>query len=114
MHTFKNSDSTKVLEVMEQNWETVMKAKPIRTFFNADGTYNSEHHNLNDSIVYNPAGKWNVVGDSLFMRDTFPQKGLAYKYRITLDSDIAEFRGVEDFDQDGNKDDEYYGSQRKQ
>lgn len=99
---------------MEHNWETAMKAKPIRTFFKADGTYNSEHRNLNDSIVYNPAGKWSIVGDSLFMMDTFPQEGLSYKYKIKIDGNIAEFRGVEDFDSDGNKDDEYYGSQRKQ
>jgi len=114
MHTFKSSDSTKVLELNEKDWENVMQVRPIRTFFKADGTYNSEHRNLNDSIIYNPAGKWNIAGDSLFMTDTFPQKGLSYKYKIAIDGNIAEFKGEEDFDQDGVKDDEYYGSQKKQ
>ncbi|MDZ4844868.1 MAG: hypothetical protein SH857_04885 [Chitinophagales bacterium] len=114
LHTFKNSDSTKVLEVRESEWETVMQSKPIRTFFKADGTYNSEHRNLEDSIVYNPAGKWRIAGDSLFITDTFPKNGISYTYKISIDNDIAEFKGGEDFDQDGFKDDEYYGSQRRQ
>jgi hypothetical protein len=114
MHTFKNTDSTRVLEVDEANWERMMSSKPIRTFFKADGTYNSEHRNLNDSMVYNPAGRWSLTGDSLFMTDTFPQRGVSYRYKILLKDNIVEFWGVEDFDQDGTKDDNYYGTQQKQ
>lgn len=114
MNTYQNSDSTKVLEVEEADWEKVMQAKPIRTFFRQDGTYNSEHRNLNDSIIYNPAGRWTMTGDSLYMTDTFPKRGVSYKYRILLTGDLLEFRGYEDFDQDGMKDDIYHGTQRKQ
>lgn len=114
MNTYQNSDSTKVLEVEEADWERVMQVKPIRTFFRQDGTYNSEHRDLNDSIVYNPAGRWTLNGDSLYMTDTFPQKGVSYKYKILVHGDILEFSGYEDFDQDGMKDDVYLGTQRKQ
>jgi hypothetical protein len=113
MRTYKNADSTRMLEVNENNWEQVMKIKPIRTFFWYDGTYNSEHRDLRDSIFYNPAGKWTLRADTLEMTDTFPKAGLRYKYRITVNGNMAEFSGVEDLDGDGKKDDLYYGTQRR-
>jgi|GEM_PF-650455 len=114
MESFRNSDSTKIIEVDESNWEEKLKAKTVRTFFREDGTYNSEHRDLNDSIFYNPAGKWRIEGDSLYMTDTFPEKGISYTYWLQVNDSIAEFRGLEDFDQDGNIDDQYIGRQRRQ
>lgn len=114
LHSYQNADSTKVMEVHEAEWEHVMAAKPIRTFFNTDGTYRTEHRNLNDSIVYNPAGNWRIAGDSLFMSDTFPQKKTDYRFQISISSDLAEFKERQDFDGDGMRDDEYFGRQRKQ
>lgn len=122
MQTINNTDSASTLEVTEANWEQVLKIRTIQTFFKADGTYNSVHTNLNDSVIYNPAGKWSVTGDSIIMTDTFPQAGISYKYRLSIREQntngkqelLAEFWGVEDFDQDGKKDDSYYGVQRKQ
>ena len=64
MFTHRNSDSTHVMEVTSANWEEKLKTQPVRTFFRSNGTYNSEHRNLKDSIFYNPAGYWKVVGDS--------------------------------------------------
>ena len=114
MPTYKNSDTSKTLEVDEQSWEQRLNGRTISTFFRQDGTYNSIHRDLKDSIVYNPAGLWRVAGDSLFMTDTFPQRGLTYKYKFAIENNIAEFWGIEDFDQDGKEDDQYYGRQRKQ
>lgn len=114
MPTYKNSDTSKTLEVDEQSWEQRLNGRTISTFFRQDGTYNSIHRDLKDSIVYNPAGLWRVAGDSLFMTDTFPQLGLTYKYKFAIENNIAEFWGIEDFDQDGKEDDQYYGRQRKQ
>ena len=114
MNSFKNSDTPRILEVNEANWEEKLKGKTIRTFYKQDGTYNSEHRNLKDSIVYNPAGRWMVSGDSLYMTDTFPKRGITYRYKFKITADIAEFWGIEDFDQDGREDDGYYGRQRKQ
>lgn len=117
MKTYKGTDSTKIMEVNEESWENTMGIRPIETHFNENGTYNSIHRNLHDSIIYNPAGKWFVKGDSLFMNDTFPEKGIGYKYRFVIttkdNETVVEFWGHEDFDQDGRKDDLYYGRQRK-
>ena len=121
MYTYNNTDSLKTMEVTEANWEKILNIKTIRTLYKENGSYNSEHKNLQDSIIYNPAGKWSIVGDTLIMTDTFPKKGLNYKYKLEIKENngvnkeiIAEFFGVEDFDQDGKIDDKYYGIQRKQ
>lgn len=111
--TFKNTDSSKVFEVNENNWEQVMGIRPVRTYYWSDGTYNSEHLNLQDSVFYNPAGRWILNGDSLYMNDTFPNKGHSYKYKVAIKGNMAEFWGLEDSDSDGNKDDHYYGTQRR-
>lgn len=113
MNTYKNSDSTVVLEVSEQNWEEKMNIKPIKTFFRADNSYNSEHYSLKDSLIYNPSGKWEIKGDTLNMWDTFPNKGLRYKYKLTITNNKAEFSGIEDCDNDGKADDNYFGTQKK-
>ena len=114
MFTHRNSDSTHVMEVTSANWEEKLKIQPVRTFFRSNGTYNSEHRNLKDSIFYNPAGYWKVVGDSIFMTDTFPKRGISYAYQLSITDNFATFRGVEDFDRDGKKDDAYMGVQKKQ
>jgi hypothetical protein len=113
LNSYKNSDSNHVLEVTEKNWERQMGIRPVRTYYWSDGTYNSEHLNLDDSVFYNPAGHWKLVGDSLYMNDTFPSRDARYAYRVVLNGDIAEFTGMEDCDNDGKKDDLYYGTQRK-
>ena len=110
----KNTDTTSVLEVTEATWQEQLKIQPIRTFFRSDGTFNSEHRNLNDSIVYNPAGKWFVRDNTLHMTDTFPKPGVTYKFKVDINDRIAEFRGLLDWDGDGKEDDEYIGRQRKQ
>ena len=114
MNTYKNSDSAVVLEVNEQNWEEKMNIKPIKTFFRADNSYNSEHYSLKDSLIYNPSGKWAIEGDTLHMWDTFPNKGLRYKYKLNITHNKAEFRGIEDCDSDGKADDNYFGTQKRQ
>ncbi|MBL7933672.1 MAG: hypothetical protein JNL60_17345, partial [Bacteroidia bacterium] len=46
MNSFRNSDSSKVFEVSEANWESRMNIRPIRTIFRNNHTYNTEHWNL--------------------------------------------------------------------
>lgn len=114
MNSYKDSDSSRVFEVNEANWEAKMNIQPIRTFFRKDGTYNSEHRNLADSMVYNPAGRWVVYGDTIVMTDTFPSIGQAYRYKVILKDSLVEFYGMEDSDRDGKNDDNYFGIQRRQ
>jgi hypothetical protein len=113
MNTYRNSDSAFTLEVNEDNWAQIMNIKPIRTFFWSDHTYNSMHINLQDSLVYNPSGHWRLLHDSLFMRDTFPEKRPEFRYKVKLHDRVMEFTGIEDLDADGKADDDYYGTQRQ-
>jgi len=113
MFSYRNGDSTRVLEVNEKDWEERMGIQPIRTYYWPDGTYNSLHYNLNDSLIFNPSGKWFLRGDSIVMQDTFPELREPYHYKVTLYGDILEFSGTEDCDNDGKRDDHYYGTQRK-
>lgn len=112
MHSFQNTDSVKVIEVNGNEWEEKMKARNIQTYFDNDGTYHSVHKNLQDSIIYDPAGTWRIENDTLIIQDTIPKR-VTYKYKIKVDKFFVEYWGVEDFDQDGKVDDEYYSRQRR-
>jgi hypothetical protein len=114
MNSYNNTEETKEFIVKEGEWEQKMKIQPIRTFYRADGTYNSEHRSLNDSLIYNPAGRWVILDDTLIMRDTFPEPGLSYRYKLVVKGGQAEFTGIEDCDRDGKADDNYFGIQRRQ
>lgn len=107
-----NSDSNEVLEVDRKHWEEKLKIKPIRTFFRADSTYNSAHYNLDDSLVYNPSGRWWIDGDKLVMLQTFPAPDTS-DFILHINGDIATFEGLVDWDMDGKKDDKYFGQQLK-
>ena len=113
MPTSNNTRSLEVLEVTPQNWEKKMKIQPIRTIFNKNRTYHSEHRNLKGTLIYNPAGIWSIKGDTITMMDTYPIQGKCFKYKIAINGDCVEFWGKEDFDADGVKDDMYYGKQKK-
>lgn len=89
-----------------------MKSRNIQTYFADNGTYHSVHKNLQDSIVYDPAGTWKIENDSLTIKDTIP-KPIIYKFKIKLDKGFVEYWGLMDFDQDGQIDDEYYSKQQK-
>jgi hypothetical protein len=113
LHTFQGTDSTRLVEVPEGKWEEIMGIRPIRTFYRENGTYNSRHYSLGDSLFYNPSGKWHFSGDSLVMTDTFPENGKTYRYLVRFEDDFAEFIGKEDVDGDGENDDDYHGLQRR-
>jgi len=112
MHSLNNSSVDRVLEANGRDWEAKMKVRNIQTHFNPDGTYHSVHKNLQDSIFYDPAGSWNIEGDSIVIQDTIPKR-IRYVFKIKIEDEFVEYWGVEDFDQDGKIDDEYYSRQRK-
>jgi hypothetical protein len=112
IETKKNTDSSEVLNVEQAEWEQRLKIKPIRTYFRADSTWNSAHYNLNDSLVYNPSGKWWIENDSLIMVQTFPSVDTS-SYLLKLNKDTASFTSRLDWDMDGKKDDLYVGRQLK-
>ena len=111
MNSFSNKDTVKIFEVKEGEWEQKMRIKPIITIYFGDGTYVAEHRNLRDSAIFNPAGRWTIMGDTLIVRDTFPEPGLPYRYKVAFNNDRLEFTGIEDCDGDGSADDNYFGMQ---
>ena len=113
MNTFDNKDSIKVFEVTEENWKEKMGILPIKTIYMQNGIYVTEHRNLKDSIIFKTAGRWNVFETTINMRDTFPEIGPAYSYTLNIKDKIAELSGIEDCDQDGKADDDYFGRLRK-
>lgn len=109
MNSYNNTTEKKDFIVNENEWEKKMNMRPIRTFFRNNGSYISAHYNLEDKLIYCPAGSWAVFGDTIIMRDTFPEQGMAYKYKIKMNRDVVELTGIEDCDHDGHADDNYYG-----
>lgn len=106
------SDSVKVLEANESNWEAKVHIKPIQTFFERDGTYRSDHFNLNDSLLFSAVGTWTVSNDTLIMKQTSPNVAV-YRLKTKISNDVATFAAVLDFDEDGAEDDNYFGTQKK-
>lgn len=102
----------KAMEADSSNWETRLHIKPIRTHFQADGTYYSEYRNLQDSIVRKPSGTWTLKGDSLTMSQLQPEP-MQMTLQLRIEKDVATFTGLIDFDGDGKTNDLYYGLQRK-
>lgn len=102
----------KVMEADSSNWEARLQIRPIRTHFQADGTYYSEYRNLQDSIVKRPSGTWSLKGDSLTMSQLQPD-AMQMTFQLHIEKDVATFTGLIDFDGDGKADDHYYGRQRK-
>jgi hypothetical protein len=109
VRTYNQSDTSFIVDINEDNWDLKMTVKPIATTVYADGTYTSEFRNSFDSLIYRPKGTWMIDGDSLIMED----HQAVYKYQIFIDGDLAEFKSIVDWDNDGQVDDEYFGVQRK-
>lgn len=107
--TYNQSDTSFIVDINEENWDLKMTVKPIITTVYDDGTYISEFRNSFDSLIYKPEGTWFIDGDSLIMED----HQAVYRYQIFIDGNIAEFKSIVDWDQDGEVDDEYFGVQEK-
>jgi hypothetical protein len=102
-----------MMECHADNWEEQTNMKPIRTRFDPDGSWKSEYRNLDDSIFRVTSGKWTVMGDSLIMEQTVPDSSFKTGYHVTISGNSATFKGYLDWDNDGEKDDLYEGTQEK-
>ncbi|HEX5112898.1 MAG TPA: DUF5004 domain-containing protein [Saprospiraceae bacterium] len=106
------ADSVMVMEADTTNWEHVVHLKPIRTFFQSDGTYQSDHYAVNDSLLFSAKGTWRVSDDTLIMQQTSPNMA-TYRLKTEIDNNTVTFSGQLDFDEDGAEDDDYLGTQKK-
>lgn len=101
-----NPDS--VVKVAEGEWEKVLKIKPIRTIYNADGTYQSIYTSLEGEPLGSVTGIWSLVGDEL----TMEERGAENKYKLEINGNIVTFTGELDWNEDGILD-HYSGTQIK-
>ncbi len=111
--TAHNTPNSAVEEYKEENWEKDLKIKPIRTYYNADGTYISEYRDL-DNIVFNTtSGTWATKQDSVVLNQTKPEKRSA-AYHVNFQSEnTATFSALLDWTNNGKKDDLYVGKQQR-
>lgn len=111
--TVNGSDSTRLFRADSSNWESTLGIRPIRTYFNQDGSFRSEHYNLADSLVLNPTGAWKFVNDDLLeMITTAPFQDTTF-CRTLIMGDTVRFDCMVDWDGDGQKDDRYIGVQKR-
>ncbi len=104
MPTHNGSDSIQVFEVSEEYWEAKFFVKPYRTYFSAEQKYHTTHRGLNDVLMGESEGLWNVFGDTLMMIE----KDATVQYKVLVDKGLAHFSALLDWDRDGQEDDEYY------
>ncbi len=108
----KQGEPSSVLELDEFTWEEKLQIRPIRTYFRDDGTFNSEHFNLKDSLVLNPEGTWSATASEIAMITQRPFTDTT-SCTYSLEGDVVTFGCWVDWDQDGEKDDWYLGTQKK-
>ncbi len=107
-----HGEPSSIFEVDDTTWEEKLQIRPIQTFFTEDGHFNSEHYNLQDSLILNPEGTWNATDNEITMITTTPfNDTTACSFNIV--NDIVTFGCWVDWDEDGEKDDWYEGTQRK-
>ena len=90
-----------------------MGVRPLLTMYHENGSMLPSTETLKTVFFLNQAGKWTIIGDSLFMRDTLPEEGNWYRYRIVINGDHCKIIGIEDSDNDGKLDDLYTGELRE-
>jgi len=111
--TAYNTAQSTVEEYKEENWEKELKIKPIRTYYNADGTYMSEYRDLSNVVFNTTAGTWTIKQDSVLLHQTKPEKRSAAYHVKFQNKNIATFTSMLDWTNNGKKDDLYVGKQQR-
>ncbi len=112
VNTYRNTDSTLVMDFNEEDLQKRFPTKPAVTTLNEDGTYFTEYRSQSDSLLARPTGEWSVKGDTLTFRQLTPNEFL-YLYHIRLVGDRMELRTMTDYDNDGKFDDEVVSVAKK-
>ena len=108
-----NNDSlTEQIDVNEENWERVLKSKPLKTIFNEDGTYAVETRTMKDSVIKVSSGKWYTVNDSVFMNQKQPDVK-SFQYKVLISNNKVDFTGIVDWEGDTKTDDNYFCTMKK-
>lgn len=106
VNTFNNTDTSFQVSVNESSWKIIMAVNPIITEIKEDGSFHTEYRDTLNQVFNTNRGIWYMDGDSLFLED---QKGYKFSYKILIKDDEMELQSVVDYDDDGAKDDRYFG-----
>jgi hypothetical protein len=105
--TIKNSTSDSMIVAKEGEWEKVLGFKPIITQFSEDSSFKSEYYTLDNQLFHTSMGKWWIRNDSLVMQT----ENDISAFHFVKEGNRIKFRGILDWDQDGQMDDIYEGTQ---
>ena len=101
MPTYQKSDSLEVYEdKFEGNPEIIAQSK-----YNSDGTFSAWFVNKKGEHINNSEGKWNAVGDSLFVDFFYNGKDVKASYYISITPEGFLGKSKYDWDEDGDFDD---------
>lgn len=104
-----NEDTSFVFRINDGDWRKLFQVLPPRTYFEADNKYRIEYRDLRDSVMSFDRGIWNVLGDTLMMIEPT----VTYQYILSEQNGLIELRGMRDWDEDGEEDDEYREVKRR-
>ncbi|QSE96613.1 hypothetical protein [Fulvivirga lutea] len=107
--TIKNNSKDSVLNVPEGKWPEILNINPIETSFNEDGTFVSVYKDIGGNVIMSTNGTWGAIGDTLKMT----KSNLTNSYHAQINEDIVTFKSYLDWDNDGERDDYYEGTQEK-
>jgi hypothetical protein len=103
VNSANGQDSSYVFEVKEEQWVRRYGVQPVKTVYQPDNKYRQEYYGINDSLINQARGIWNVFGDTLMM--IAPNE--TSQYIVSIGEGRSEFRALVDWDEDGVADDEY-------
>lgn len=109
VNSYENTDSSFVQEITEEQWEKTFYVKPARTYYELDNKYRRAHLDMNEQVMSEARGMWNVFNDTLMMIEP----DATYQYIVSQQPNgLLQFSALLDWDSDGQEDDQYLGVQR--
>lgn len=106
LSTYNNTDTSFHVAVNESSWKIIMNINPIYTQIKEDGTFFTEYRDTLNQVFHTNQGIWFIDGDSLFLEDENENR---FPYKILIKDNEMEMEALVDYDEDGKKDDFYFG-----
>ncbi len=110
LSTYNNSDTSFHVAITEDNWELKMNIKPVETTLNEDGTFINKYLDTLGNVFHSNSGIWYIDGDSLFLEE---ENGTVYPFEVKINGNFMEMHTIVDYDEDGMKDDNYFGTYKR-
>ncbi len=110
LRTYNNSDTSFRVSINEDNWKLKMNIKPVETTLRENGTFLNNYLDTLGIVFHSNSGIWYLDGDSLFLEE---ESGEVYSFEVIVNGDVMEMHTIVDYDEDGEKDDNYFGTYKR-